>query len=188
MLKTPFLIIFGLIVIIGGCSQKSTTGSESRPWSANSKYWRDTDTLLQKLNCKDRVFPLKYRLLDANNTELNKLLIREGTTPGSLSPDTIAITIPMPDGTWEPFLISQAQVMSKELAAKYPGIKTYSGKSKLFPTDNIRLDISQNGVRVMVSSTRGTMMIDPYCANDVSHVICYYRKDLPANSKEDFER
>lgn len=181
-------VLVVLSVLTTACSPK--TSSETKSWNQNgiSKYWRDTDTLSVKLYCKDRIFPKKFRILDANYDELKKLLIREGAVPGSLSPDTILITIPMPDGTWEEYSISQVRVMSEELAAKYPDIKTYAGKSKIYPADNIRLDISQQGVRVMIQSTRGTIMLDPYCNEDKLHVISYYRKDLPENAKEDFEK
>ncbi|MBL0343250.1 MAG: hypothetical protein IPP71_21745 [Bacteroidetes bacterium] len=180
------------LLTLNGCSPKSNPESKSAApsWLVNGKlcYWRDTDTLKQKLNCNDRIFPTSYRILDSNYPELKKLLVKEGSTPGELAPDTIAIDIPMPDGSWEPFKINQVQVMAKELAAKYPDIKTYSGKSQIYPSDNIRLDISSKGVRVMILSTRGSIMIDPYCNNDEFHVISYFRKNLPENSKEDFER
>ncbi|HMT28970.1 MAG TPA: hypothetical protein PKD91_06810 [Bacteroidia bacterium] len=185
--KFPALICY--LLVLFSCSNKTVTSNTSA-WPENgvSKYWKDTDTLHKKLYCSERIFPSSYRVLDANNEELTKLLKREGPTPGSLSPDTIEISIPLPDGSWEEFKIKQVSVMAPELAAKYPDIKTYSGKSKIYLSDNIRLDLSSQGVRVMIQSTRGTMMIDPYCNNDHVHVISYFRKNLPPNAKEDFER
>lgn len=187
---SPFLP--GLLLILFSCSSKTTpeVKNESGSWPGDgvSTFWKDTDTLSKKLYCSERVFPTSYRVLDANNEALMKYLKREGPTPGSLSTDTLSLKIPMPDGTWEEFSIKQVSVMSPELAAKYPDIKTYSGKSKIYTSDNIRLDISQSGVRVMIMSTRGTIMIDPYCTNDHEHVISYFRKHLPENAKEDFER
>ncbi len=181
-----------ILVVNFGCSPKTAPEplAPSENWKQNGTtvYWKDADTLLLKLTCKDRIFPTSYRLLEANNDGLKKLLVKQGIEPGELSVDTISILIPVPDGTWEPYKISQVRVMSKELAAKYPDIKTYSGKSELYPTDNIRLDVSQQGVRVMIRSTRGTLMIDPYCTYDQKYVISYSRKNLPKNSKEDFER
>lgn len=181
-----------LLLIFFSCSTKTVPGGkgDSGNWPADgvSAFWKDVDTLSGKFYCPDRVFPSSYRVLEVNNDALKKYLNREGTSPGSLSSDTLSLKVPIPDGSWEEFSIKQVSVMSPELAAKYPDIKTYSGKSKIYPTDNIRLDISQAGVRVMIMSTRGTIMIDPYCSNDLKYVISYFKKHLPENSKEDFER
>jgi len=186
------LFLLGLLLILFGCSSKTTPGGKggesSWPTDGVSAFWKDADTLTRKLYCSERIFPTSYRVLDVNAEALKKYLKREGPTPGSLSPDTLSLKIPIPDGSWEEFFIKQVSVMSPELAAKYPDIKTYSGKSKIYPSDNIRLDISQLGVRVMIMSTRGTIMIDPYCTNDQEHVISYFKKNLPENAKEDFER
>ncbi len=187
---SPFLLV--LLLIMFSCSSKTTPGSKKGsttwPTDSESSFWKDADTLSRKLYCSERIFPIAYRVLDVNNEALMTYLKREGPTPGSLSPDTLTLKIPIPDGSWEEFTIKQVSVMSPELAAKYPDIKTYSGKSKIYASDNIRLDISQQGVRVMIMSTRGTIMIDPYCTNDQEHVISYFKKNLPENGKEDFER
>jgi hypothetical protein len=40
----------------------------------------------------------------------------------------------------------------------------------------------------MILSSRGTIMMDPFCGFDTLHVISYYKKNLPGDVKEEFER
>ncbi len=105
-----------------------------------------------------------------------------------IAADTLSIEIPIPDGSWEVFRVSQVQVMAPELAAKYPYLKTYSGTSKLYPADQIRLEVSPDGIRGMILSSRGTILVDPFCKNDKLHMISFFKKNLPEGGKEDFEK
>lgn len=142
-------------------------------------YWSDLEISKLPENCKNKIMPIHYRALEVNYPYLRKILVRQGPNPGQLNTDTIALPFPMPEGSWEVFNITQVTVMAPELAAKFPEIKTYSGKSKDYPSDNVRLDISPQGVRAMIISTRGVILLDPYCANDTLYVMSYYKKDLP---------
>ncbi len=150
--------------------------------------FEDVTIIPPDLKCTDKVFPTSYRLLKVNYPALRKLLVIQGDSPGELSRNTIILSIPLPEGGSEDFTITQVKVMAPELAAKFPDIKTYSGTSNEFATDKIRADISPQGFRAMIQSTRGAFVIDPYCKNDTIHAISYYRKYLPENSKEDFEK
>lgn len=156
--------------------------------AAPVQFFSDADAVKSNLNCAGKVFPTQYRLLSVNYAALRQFLVRQGPTPGELSTDTLVLAIPKPDGTNENFVISQIRVLATELAAKFPEIKTYSGKSKVHPTSTIRVDISPQGFRAMVQSEAGALLVDPWCRNDTIHVISYYRKYLPENTKEDFEK
>jgi len=131
--------------------------------------------------------PLGYRLLETDTSNLRKKLLIEGSEPGLIATDTIEIDIPLPDGTWEMFKLFQVQVMAPELAAKYPYLKTFSGNSKTFPADQIRLEVYPGGIRAMILSSRGTILLDPFCENDKLLMISYYKRNLPEGTKEEFE-
>ncbi len=153
------------------------------------KFWKDTDRSLDPaLGCPGRVMPLSYRMLDTDYDGLRKLLLKQGHVPGTVNLDTLQLSFPLPEGGWEPYVITQIQVLPPELADKYPGIKTYTGKSLTYPADNIRLDISPKGISAMILSTRGTIIMDPFCGFDTVHVITYYKKNLPGDMKPEFEK
>lgn len=187
-----YLNTFLFLVLTPGCSPKTAAvpgdNSASLPVAYNStRIWKDTDASTGNLSCPTQPLPLEYRLLNIDTAESRKLLIFQGAASGEVSGDTVLIEIPMPDGSWELFEVNQVQVMAPALAAKYPELKTYSGKSKIYPADQIRLEANPTGIRCMILSDRGTVLLDPFCKTFPLHMISYYKKNLPHGSKDDFE-
>ena len=153
----------------------------------SDRIWKDTDSTFTKNTCPGKVFPITYRLLEVDTAKVRKLFIVHSDQPGVITKDTLLIEIPIPDGTWEKFKINQVQVMAPELAAKYPYLKTYSGTSMAYPADQIRLEANPEGISGMILSTRGTILLDPFCKDDKLHMISYFKKNLPEGLKEEFE-
>ncbi|MBK9045776.1 MAG: hypothetical protein IPL74_03415 [Bacteroidetes bacterium] len=178
------------VAVFVSCKSRETSPQKTTSIAQVSKpvLFEDVIVVPQDLTCPDKVFPTSYRLLQVDYPALRKLMVIQGETAGALANDTIILSIPLPEGGIEDFTMTQVKVMAPELAAKFPNIKTYSGTSNIYATDKIRADISPQGFRAMIQSSRGAIVIDPYCKNDSIHVISYYRKYLPENSKEDFER
>lgn len=186
-MQKALLSLFLCALLLAAC--KPANKVEKSPVEVKPvQFFSDVNATTANISCTGKVFPTQYRLLAVNYAALRQFLVRQGPTPGELSTDTLMLALPMPDGTNENFVISQIRVLAKELAAKFPEIKTYSGKSQLHPTSTIRVDISPQGFRAMVQSEAGAMVVDPWCRNDTIHVISYYRKYLPENTKEDFEK
>ncbi len=189
-----FILLLGSILLLSSCSRKvpETTHSpkeEKGEVQANPpRIWKDIDTLNITSSCPGKTLPLSYRLLLADSGQVKNKLLTEGDFPGVVSKDTIVIEIPLPDGTWERFRISQVQVMAPVLAAKYPYIKTYAGNSLIYPGDQVRLEVNSSTVRIMILSTRGTIMLEPFCNDDHSRMMSFYKKNMPEGSKENFER
>lgn len=187
------LLVFTGILLWAACSPKTATvpSGVSEPVVLlavkSERIWKDTDTTFTKYLCPGKVFPVTYRLLDVDTSMVRKLLIVHNEQPGVITSDTILIEIPIPDGTWEKFRINQVQVMAPELAAKYPYLKTYSGTSLAYPADQIRLEANPEGIRAMILSTRGAILLDPFCKDDKLHMISYFKKNLPEGLKEEFE-
>lgn len=183
-----------LVFVLFSCTKKtvpakSETGTDLLKESTfTSRIWKNTPGNISPPLCQGKIYPLRYRLLDVDTSLLKNLLIKQGSEPGKINTDTILIDIPFPDGSWESFSISQVQVMAPELAAKYPYLKTYSGNSKLYPADQIRIEATPDGLRVMVLSVKGTVLIDPFCDNDKGHMISYLKRDMPEGAKEEFEK
>lgn len=97
------------------------------------------------------------------------------------------ITLPMPDGKTARFKIWESSIMAPELAAKFPGIKTFGGQGIDDPTATIRLDWTVRGFHAMIlSDLTGNVFIDPYRQADTDNYTIYYKKDL-AYHKNFFE-
>src|SRR5687767_4863043 len=89
------------------------------------------------------------------------LEISPGADAGS-----IALPLPMPDGTFSSFRIVEAPVMEPGLASKFPGIKTYRGIGIDDPTARLRMDYTPLGFHAQVLSVSGNYYIDPFFRND----------------------
>ena len=155
--------------------------------SVSGRFWKDADTLLKNPSCPGKILPLSFRLLTVDTNQVKAKLLSEGDFPGVVNKDTVFIDLPLPDGSWESFRISQIQVMAPVLAAKYPNIKTYSGNSTIYPADQVRLEINSSQIRIMIFSTRGTILIEPFCPDNHTRMMSFYKKNMPEGSKENFE-
>ncbi|UGU15595.1 M12 family metallo-peptidase [Sinomicrobium kalidii] len=99
---------------------------------------------------------------------------RTGTRTG------VVIRFPNAEGEMERFRVVEASVMHPELAAKYPGIRSYAGQGVDDPSMVIRFSISHLGLQSMrLSSGKGTVFIEPY-TSDRTHYTVYDRKDREA--------
>ncbi len=187
-----FLLFPAAISLLQGCSSKSTrlpaeqSETVSVTQQTSDRLWKDPDTSFTRPGCPGKILPLSYRMLELDTANVRKQLIVQGPEPGLVSKETFNIEIPLPDGTWEQFTMTQVQVMAPELAAKFPYLKTYAGTSTVYPSDQLRLEAGPDGVSAMILSTRGSIMLDPFCKGDKIHMISYFKKNLPGG-KEDFE-
>ncbi len=100
------------------------------------------------------------------------------------------INLPLPNGTYQPFLIEYSPVMEAELAARYPQIRTYAGYGVDDPSLSVRLDRTPQGFHALVTQTSSlrSYYIDPIPVKDdatqggSSWYRCYFpiRRELKA--------
>jgi uncharacterized repeat protein (TIGR01451 family) len=132
------------------------------------------------------VVPQVFRAVALDHAAMKIHLAR---APHELSRPTQAqkteITLPMPDGTNQRFLIVEAPVMEPELAAKFPEIKTYVGQGIDDPAASVRLDLTPAGFHAQILSPRGAVYIDPHL-RDRSVYASYYKRDY-RRLAEDFQ-
>ncbi len=100
----------------------------------------------------------------------------EGTPEADLN--AVMIDIPMPEGGFEAFLVYESPVMEAPLAAKYPNIKTYAGKSVEDPTARIRMTLTPSGFDAQVRREGPDAYVDRYSKNDTTLYAAYIKSDL----------
>ncbi|MEP7107794.1 MAG: reprolysin-like metallopeptidase [Ferruginibacter sp.] len=131
------------------------------------------------------IIPARYRTLRLNMAGLlnflntipsEKKIVLRNTSP--------VIEIPMPGGGSARFHIWESPVMGPGLAAKFPGIKTFTGQGIDDPTANIKLDITRFGLHAMIiSSLNGAVFIDPYSQGNTLEYISYNKIDFTKAGK-----
>ena len=92
---------------------------------------------------------------------------REGSGPG------IRISLPMPDGSAEDFVVVESAILSPAVAAEYPGIRTYRGSAVENPSAIVHLDLTPSGLHALVLSRGRTTLIDPYQSGDSQTHLAY---------------
>jgi hypothetical protein len=106
--------------------------------------------------------------------------------PSSAGGSPLVLSLPDPSGKFRRFAVRESPVMAPQLAAKYPGIKSYAGRGIDDPTATIRLDLGPIGFHASVRSTRAVWYIDPYYQRDRSLYASYHARDLTRNPHGDF--
>ncbi len=145
---------------------------------AQTKIWQSIDNEPTTFGIK-QINPQKYKVLKLDVASIKSFLNRTPLefTTAAKSANTV-LELPMPDGTFEEFVIAESPMMEAELAQKFPEIKTYSGYSLKNPAATVRLDFTPRGFHAMVLSPEGTFFIDPYSIATVEYYISYDKKDF----------
>ncbi len=93
----------------------------------------------------------------------------------------LIISFPNAEGQLEQFRIMEASVMHPDLAARYPGIKSYAGQGIDDPTARIRFSMSPLGLQSMqLSGNSSASFIEPL-TTDLSQYTVYKRADKIAD-------
>lgn len=71
------------------------------------------------------------------------------------------VDLPLPSGDFVKFVLIPENIMATELAKKYPGIRTFSGKSLVNPSDTGRFDITSNGFHGMFYHEGERVFVEP---------------------------
>lgn len=94
-----------------------------------------------------------------------------------LNNDRILVDLPLPDGRFAKFELTASQVMHPELAAKYPTIRTFSGRQVENANNVGQFDITPQGFHGVFNQGDEQIFIDPSSQASNRHYYNYYRKD-----------
>ncbi len=125
---------------------------------------------------KQWIVPQKFKTLSLDFISFQKLL---NTAPMEYSgKKPISIIMPLPNGEQRRYEIFESPCMEPGLSAKFPDIKSYAGHDALNKTDNIRLDISNSGVKAIINTDAGQVYLDPFARFQTEFYITYYTTDF----------
>ena len=94
-----------------------------------------------------------------------------------------SINIPMPGGKSMIFNCMESEVLPAELAAKYPSIKTYKGKS-IDGLTSLRFETGPYGFHGYVRTPDGDYMIEPYSRTSKIYAALFEVDDLGSEFKK----
>lgn len=165
------------------CMAISTQG-----WAAASEdhIWEDISPAeMANIARRGEAVPEGYRMLRADIAALERTLSQAPLEerPG---PDTV-LSLPMPGGEFQRFLVEESPVMAPALAAKFPEIKTYRGINLDDPHGTARFDLTPKGFHAILHSKQGTVYIDPD-PEDQAHSPELYRSFFKQDFKPDPEK
>ncbi len=124
--------------------------------------------------------PSQYQLFELDQQAFGQLLQTAPTRKSRITSNTL-LSIPSQDGKMITYRVLEASVLSDELKAQYPNIKSYVAQGVEDPSSIARFSVSPYGVHVMVSSPKHkTIYIDPY-TKDKKFYIHYSKDAIPAN-------
>ncbi len=100
-------------------------------------------------------FKIEKNITNSSIYKINQLGIKQYLAKAPLeftnSNKPLLLTIPLPDGTTENFEIFESPVLSPEIAAKFPDIKTYTGKSQKNYGSTIRISFTEIGLDAIIT-------------------------------------
>ena len=119
-------------------------------------YWSEideVDTPMQAASSPKRARdPAESRLLKLDLTQLQKSLKAGASTH---------IRLPDPYGGEVEFALKPSSVMPKQLAARYPNIRSFEGVSIHDRSTTVRVELTSKGLSAQVLSEEGRWVIDP---------------------------
>jgi hypothetical protein len=143
MKQTRLLVLLMMIAIF---SAMNTMAQTSGLW----KSIKDESVFNARLIHQPNM-PENYLIYTLNHAAFrDQLLQAPHESSISLSLSTITIELPLADGTLEFFRVVSSPVMDPALAAKYPGIYSFTGKGLKNPGLIARFDVSPDGMNALI--------------------------------------
>jgi hypothetical protein len=138
MKKKIYQHLIACLAIIGIQDATAQTGFFS-PADANARTGRSVEKKISKLS--------HYHL---RTGDLRSYLLNAPLEFKSKSARGVALEIPLPNGTLETFILFESPILSPEVAAKHPEIKTYAGKGATHKEYSVRINLTATGFNAII--------------------------------------
>jgi uncharacterized repeat protein (TIGR01451 family) len=166
-------LVLALVMLTGATSAASATNQSA------DGVWADIAENAIRVQGQRLIVPEQYRTLVIDLPALSANLAQAPMEfTEAAENNTVTITLPLPDGSYQDYYLYESPVMHPDLAAKFPEIKTYTVKGVEDVYASGRVDLTPHGFHAMVYSPGASFYIDPYSQRDTAHYISYYKADF----------
>lgn len=157
--------ITALISLIG------TIGLFAQP----GNFWTDTPPIDPNAIAAGEwnVRPYEFRSLQLDFDGMRDYLLQAPVEFSAQANQPLPLALPMPDGSMEVFEVVESPIMEAGLAARFPMIKTYSGRSSNNPAVVVRFDHTPRGFHAIIHTVGGTVLISPVVEGEVTQYMSY---------------
>jgi hypothetical protein len=172
-MKNHYTIIMVVLVLFFGINT-----------NAQNNFWRNSNTAEFRSSLKERISnPSAYRTVSLNTEAFLNFASNARSRFDFSRNNALVISLPLPNGENELFTLEDSELMHPELAARFPEIKTFSGKGINDKTASIRITYSPyfGFSGIILSGKHSTVYIDPI-TTDNRHYMSYYRNNLPQST------
>jgi reprolysin-like metallo-peptidase family M12B len=165
------------------------SGASGGSAASSAAAWQLTGPLAApaQSGVRPAVQPDRFQALTLDRAALEQVL---ADVPGSrvrgAPAGALTISLPTPAGTFERFAVQRSAVMAPALAARHPGISTFSGTGIDVPGSTVRLDIGSLGLHASVVGPEGAWYIDPAYNREQVAYVSYFGRDLTHNQHGSF--
>jgi hypothetical protein len=132
-----------LFALLASLSVVTTSAQQNNFWTSHGAGIAQVSVAK---NTQRASFPADYKLFDLNMTPFRQEMM--SVTRNTRNSTIIAL--PNADGVFEDFEVTEASNFEPALQAKYPDIRSFSGKGITDKFANVRLSISSKGMQSMV--------------------------------------
>ena len=149
--------------------------------------WTDTPESGIPAAGERRIQPSKFRSVRMNVSALQAVLVTapERFTPAAESGNLPILSLPLPNGGVGRFQLEETPMFHPDLQAKYPQIRSYTGRGLDDQTAVLKCDLTPLGFHGMIrSGTENTVFIDPAIHGNSEYYVVYNKKDY-LQKKED---
>ncbi len=178
LVKSAFRLQLFLVLFALSSASKPVTGQIGivESLAAEDGLWEFVETAPVSSDATVERIPSRFLTARLNLSAFGALMARVPRESSAAAASRPTLTLPMPDGRMARFRVVESPVMEPELAAQFPGIRTYSAQGVDDPDATARLDWTPEGVHGLVLSTAGTVYVDPYAMQSGLYRT-YYKAD-----------
>ena len=121
-------------------------------------------------------FPREYKLFNLDLPAMQQqLLAVTGTRPSNRS---VIITLPNAEGGMEQFEVSEASNFEPALQARFPLIRSFSGRGINDPSATLKLSLSPQGIQTMVfRAAKESEYIESYASGQSVYAVFRSRRE-----------
>lgn len=155
-------------------------------FSQQKNYWTKTSAPPEDRQLRSaRSTPSTFQTFALDMQTFQQNLSQAPVRGIATAPSDLVMSFPTADGKFERFKVLEASVLHPDLAAKYPGIKSYAGQGIDDPTATIRFSVSnQLGFHGMIlSSEKNSYFIDPLSSDRKIYSV-YNRTDMTSRDPD----